>query len=113
MKTKPKIKIDLKQVEEFAKVCDTDEEIAYNLGISVTTFYQRKRENEDFVDAIKRGKAKAKSYVVGKLMKAVENGNSTAMIFWLKAKGGWKETDKQEIEVNQPVQIVVKNDLKD
>ena len=53
MKTKPKIKIDLKQVEEFAKVCDTDEEIAYNLDISVTTFYQRKRENEDFVDAIK------------------------------------------------------------
>lgn len=113
MKTKPKIKIDLKKVEEFARICDTDEEIAYNLGISPTTFYVRKRESAEFVEAIKKGKAEAKAYVVGKLMGAIDEGNTTAMIFWLKAKGGWTETQRQEVAVNQPVQIVVKNDLKD
>ena len=59
METKPRIQIDLRKVEEYAQVCDNEEEIANALGISYSTLQSRKRENEEFKSAIKRGKAKA------------------------------------------------------
>ena len=111
MITKPKIQLDPAEVEKWAGLSDTDEELAHNLGISPPTLYKRKKESLEICEAIKRGKAKQKSYVIGKLMDAVDNGNVTAMIFYLKAHG-WRETERQELEVNQPFQFVIKNDLK-
>lgn len=96
MKTKPKIEVDPKEVERVAEFCDTDEEIAYALGISPTTFYARKRESEEFADAIKRGKANVKKKVVGALMNKIMNGDTTATIFFLKTHG-WKETSQLEL----------------
>ena len=57
-KTKPKIEIDLAKVEVMAANGLTQQQIADSLGISVSTLYGRKRENEEFEEAIKRGKAK-------------------------------------------------------
>lgn len=54
-----KIEVDLKKVEEFAQVCDNEEEIALALGISYPTLRRRKKDSEQFDQAIKRGKAKA------------------------------------------------------
>ena len=96
MITKPKIHIDLKQVESLAANGLTDEQIASALGISRTTLANRKRENEQFVQAIKRGKAKGIALVTNKLMESIKGGNITAMIFFLKTQAGWKETNVQE-----------------
>ena len=96
MITKPKIKIDLKQVEALAANGLTDEQIASALGISRTTLSNRKRENEQFVLAIKRGKAKGIALVTNKLMESIKGGNITGMIFFLKTQAGWKETNIQE-----------------
>ena len=96
MITKPKIQIDLKQVESLAANGLTDEQIASALGISRTTLANRKRENEQFVQAIKRGKAKGIALVTNKLMESIKGGNITAMIFFLKTQAGWKETNVQE-----------------
>ena len=98
MITKPKIKIDLKQVEALAANGLTDEQIASALGISRTTLSNRKRENEQFVLAIKRGKAKGIALVTNKLMESIKGGNITGMIFFLKTQAGWKETNVQEEE---------------
>ena len=51
--------------------------------------------------------------IANKLFEAAKNGNTPAMIFFLKVQGGWKE--KQEIAVadETPVQVVFKYDLKD
>lgn len=38
-----KIEVDLKKVEEFAQVCDNEEEIALALGISYPTLRRRKK----------------------------------------------------------------------
>lgn len=54
MITKPKIQIDLAEVERLASEGKTQAQIAACLGISETTFYGRKRENADFEEAIKR-----------------------------------------------------------
>lgn len=96
MITKPKIHIDLKQVESLAANGLTDEQIASALGISRTTLASRKRENEQFVQAIKRGKAKGIALVTNKLMESIKGGNMTGMIFFLKTQAGWKETTVQE-----------------
>jgi len=96
MITKPKIHIDLKQVESLAANGLTQEQIAAALGISESTLTKRKKENTDFTDAIKRGKAKGIALVTNKLMESIKDGNMTGMIFFLKTQAGWKETNVQE-----------------
>lgn len=91
------IPIDLKKVEEYAQVCDSEAEIALALGISQDTLTRRKKAYADFAEAIKRGKAKANVFVGGKLMQKIKDGDTTAMIFYLKSRCGWKETSRQEI----------------
>lgn len=90
------IEIDLKEVERAAEFCDTEEEIAYALGISPRTFYRRKEDLADLAEAIKRGKANVKKKVVGALMNKIMNGDTTATIFFLKTHG-WKETSQLEL----------------
>ena len=96
MITKPKIHIDLKQVESLAANGLTQEQIAAALGISESTLHKRKRGNTEFTAAIKRGKAKGIALVTNKLMESIKGGNMTAMIFFLKTQAGWKETNVQE-----------------
>lgn len=90
------IEIDLKKVEEYAQVCDNEEEIALALGISQDTLTRRKQNYAEFAAAIKRGKAKANVFVGGKLMDQIKNGNIAATIFYLKSRCGWKETQRLE-----------------
>lgn len=97
METKPRIQIDLRKVEEYAQVCDNEEEIANALGISYSTLQSRKRENEEFKNAIKRGKAKANVFVGGKLMEKIKSGDTASIIFYMKSRCGWKETSRSEI----------------
>ena len=96
MITKPKIHIDLKQVESLAANGLTQEQIAAALGISESTLHKRKQENPEFTAAIKRGKAKGIALVTNKLMESIKGGNMTAMIFFLKTQAGWKEPASQE-----------------
>lgn len=96
MRTKPKIELDLEKVEEYAGLGLTREEIALSLGISYSTLNRRIKESEDVDAAMKRGRAKANIKVGNSLMKAIEGGNVTAIIFYLKARAGW--TEKQQIE---------------
>lgn len=95
----PRILLDLKKVEEYAQICDNEEEIALALGISYTTLQRRKKDYEDFGDAIKRGKAKANVFVGGKLMQKIKEGDTASTIFYLKTRCGWKETQKIEADV--------------
>lgn len=98
MKTKPKIKIDIAKVEEAAQFCSNMEEIAAYLGISDWTLYDRQRENSEISEAIKRGRAKANAWAGSQLMTQIANGNTAALIFYLKCKAGWKE--KQVVELS-------------
>ena len=91
MKTKPTIDINLRQVEALAAQGLTQQQIADALGISVSTLDNRKRDNEEFRDAIKRGKAKGIAKVTNKLFEQIQSGNVTATIFFLKTQAGWKE----------------------
>ena len=113
MTTKPKIQIDLRKVEEYAQVCDNEEEIARALGISYSTLQSRKRENEDFKSAIKKGRAKANVFVGGKLMEKIRGGDTASIIFYMKPRCGWREKSDVTVTSTSPVQVVFKDDLED
>ena len=115
MKTKPKIKIDLAKVEALASRLLTKEQIAISLGISVDTLYSRQRENQDFQDAIKRGREKGVATIANKLVESAIAGNTTAQIFVLKTHGGQEWKDKQDVNLSsdQPISIKLVNDLKE
>ena len=94
---RPKIQLDLEQVEELASRGLSNEQIAYSLGIGQTTLYVNKRENADFVEAIKRGKAKGIRDVANALVEKALSGDTTAMIFFLKSQAQWREINRTEL----------------
>lgn len=96
---RPRIQIDLANVEQYAQVCDSEEQIVRALGISYNTLQRRKAEIGDFREAIKRGRAKADVFVGGKLMEKIKAGDTASTIFYLKARCGWRETQKIEADV--------------
>lgn len=91
------IPIDLEKVEEYAQVCDSEEEIAIALGISYRTLQRRKKDFVEFGEAIKRGKAKANIFVGGKLMQKIKEGDTASTIFYLKSRCGWREVNRTEV----------------
>ena len=97
MKTKPRIEIDLGKVESLASRGLTREQIADALGISERTLYTRQSESAEFADAIKRGYAKGVASVSNKLYESAMRGEAWAVCFFLKTKGGFKETQKVEM----------------
>nr|DAJ22127.1 MAG TPA: terminase small subunit [Myoviridae sp. ctDdE54] len=96
-KTKPKIAIDLAQVELFASRGLTREQIAAALGISYSTLNRRSKDLEDLESAIKRGESRGIAKVANALFDKAVKGNTAAQIFFLKARAGWKETNRNEI----------------
>lgn len=83
---------DLAKVEELASRGLNNEQIAACLGICEDTLYTKQRQLTEFSEAIKKGKAKGIQQVANALFEAALSGNITAMIFFLKTQGGWKET---------------------
>lgn len=99
-KTKPKIEINLQQVEMLAANGLTQQQIADSLGISVSTIESRLRENEEFKDAIKKGKAKGIALIANQLFEKAKSGDTTSIIFYLKTQAGWKETQAVETKIS-------------
>ncbi len=83
-----RISVDLSEVERLAGLGLTQEELCANLGISVDTLENRIKENSDFSDAIKRGKANSAEIVSNKLFELCKKGNLGAIIWYEKTRRG-------------------------
>jgi hypothetical protein len=83
------------QVEKLAAVL-TQEQIADFLGISDVTLRQRIKDDPRVSAAYLRGRARAFAGAGQTLLKQGLNGNSHALIFYLKAQAKWKETNVNE-----------------
>ncbi|PWM22733.1 MAG: transposase [Oscillospiraceae bacterium] len=72
----------------------TDEQIAKNLQIGVSTLYRWKEEHPPIREAIKRGKEVVDYEVENALLKKALNGDVTAQIFWLKNRRSLQWRDR-------------------
>jgi len=79
-----------KQVYELSKVGTRYEDIATMLSISADTL------TKYYPEELKRGRIEANSVIAGTLYEKAKAGDTTSMIFWLKSRAQWKETQKHE-----------------
>ena len=93
-----KVKDKLILVEGWARDGLTDEQIAENLGISTSTFYDYKSKHSEFSVSLKKGKEVVDYEVENALLKNALSGNITAQIFWLKNRKPKQWKDKVEVE---------------
>ena len=84
------------EVETLAAVLSS-EQIADYLGMGRRTFYAAMERDDDLAARYKRGRARAVGAVAQSLIAKARAGNVTAMIFFLKTQGGWRETDRLEL----------------
>jgi hypothetical protein len=83
-----------------------DERIAEILNISHSTINQWKLDYPEFSNALKDGRADADSTVASALYTKAINGDTTAMIFWLKNRQKEYWRDKQDIVISGNVSIM-------
>lgn len=94
-------------IEGWAKDGLTQQQIANNLGIGLSTLKKYKKKSVAIETALKKGKEVADYEVENKLYQSAIDGNVTAMIFWLKNRRPDKWKDKKE-----PTEIeIMKKDL--
>lgn len=67
----------------------TDDQIASNMGIAPRTLAYWKQNHVQILQALKVGREQANFVVERELFKKAVNGNTTAMIFWL--KNNWRD----------------------
>jgi hypothetical protein len=80
------------------------EDIATVLSISHDTLVKYYKEELD------KGRIEANASVAETLFKQAKEGNTTAMIFWLKSRAKWKESTQHEISGNPdgtPVEVKI------
>lgn len=91
---------NLKLLEGWARDGLTDEDIARNMKIAVSTLYEWKNKYSEISEALKKGKEVVDYQVENAMLKSALEGNTTAQIFWLKNRRPDKWRDKQETKVD-------------
>jgi transposase-like protein len=122
-------------IEGWARDGLSDEQIAQNMEISTSTFYEWKKKFSEFSEALKKGKEVVDRMVENALLKAAlgyeyeeevvdnkgrkhtvrkyEKPNTTALIFWLKNRKPEQWRDRQEHKIEGTQQVVIVEDLDD
>jgi hypothetical protein len=88
------------QVEAYAAVGIPHHDIAKLIKIDTKTMLKYYEEE------LSIGKAKANAQVGKKLFTQAMEGNTTAIIFWLKAQAGWKDRT-ETTHIGDPMQPIV------
>jgi hypothetical protein len=81
----------LERIEELSKIGLNQEDMANDLGMSASTFYERMKENPQISERIKRGRIGTTKLIANKLIEKAVNGDTTCMIFYLKCIGKWND----------------------
>jgi len=98
-------------VKKLAAQGLTEKQIADALGICHDTLINKKKQYSEFAEAIKEGKALGIGSVTSELMKQIKAGNTTATIFYLKCRAGWKETTVLEMPQGKRLEEMTDEEL--
>ena len=127
------VKEKLTLVEGWARDGLTDKQIAYNLGIAMSTLQEYKNKHKEFSETLKRGKEVVDREVENALYKSavgyryteqavtnkgdivtiekLEKPNTTAMIFWLKNRKPQEWRDKQDVNHSGEIGVKIVDDI--
>ncbi len=76
-----------KFLEAFANTNGIIAPACESIGISRKTFYLWKNEDKDFAELVEEIAERQTDFVEGKLQQKIDEGDTTAIIFYLKTKG--------------------------
>lgn len=82
-----------KNVKNLSGLGVTEEQIAKYIGIG------RKTLDKYYSDDLELGRLEANVTISKSLFQSAREGNTTAQIFWLKTRMGWRETNRIEQEI--------------
>lgn len=102
---RPKIEIDLAQVEDLAAKGLTQKQICQSVGISEDTLQRRKRDSAVFAASMERGKVRGRVEVANRLFEACKRGNVAAIIWYEKTRCGRAEPVEHRGPNGGPIQI--------
>ena len=110
---RPKITLDDKQVAQVEALASvlTLEQIADYFGVARNTFTAICDRQPEVLEHYKKGKTKAIANVAQNLIKQAQDGNTTAIIFYLKTQAGWRETT--DINANVKAEFTSLSELLD
>jgi len=91
--------LQIAQVEALANYLPI-EQVAGYFNISVSDFLDLQKEDKRVLRAYRKGKIRGVCKVATLLWQQMEAGNVTAIIFFLKTRGGWSERPFAETEDN-------------
>ncbi|WP_424411218.1 helix-turn-helix domain-containing protein [Pasteurella sp. PK-2025] len=96
----------LAQIEALSAFL-TMEQIADYFGTTRQTLSKIMERQPEVSLRYKKGKTKAISVIGKSLFDQARGGNISAQIFYLKTRGGWKETQTVEVESNESNKIEI------
>ena len=102
---RPRILLDLSQVEALAQIGCTLDEIAAVLGVSASTVDDRMSKDEGFQASHKKGSEHGKATLRRMQWNSAKEGNVTMMIWLGKQLLGQKDQSRMEatLDVNQDI----------
>ena len=92
----------LEKIEILASRGLAEQDIANCIGINPTTLSEKKYENEQLQEALKRGKAKGLAQITNALFEQALSGSVGAACFYLKNRDSenWTDTQSIKAEIN-------------
>ena len=109
----------LLRIQGWARDGLTNEDIAFNIGITAKTLYEWMIKYSEISEALKEGKDVIDRRIENALAKKALSGDVTAMIFWLKNRKPkeWRDRFQQDIYTPEPIKVetlsnIPKEDLK-
>lgn len=96
-------------LEGWARDGLTDEQIAHNMGINISTLYDYKNKFREISDALKKGKEVVDYEVENALLLKALGGDVTAQIFWLKNRrpDKWRDKPIEKIDDGAEVKVMI------
>lgn len=96
---------DYAEVERLAGLGLTQEKIAIALGCSERTITNKLNNDANFAEAYARGKASREVFVASKLQERIEDGDTSAIKFYLSSQCDWREARDQRVSGGLDVDV--------